>query len=108
MLYSLYNFPSSSKNQWEKLQDTVGMGIKRLQVIRWNARRDAVHVFITKLDDIAKLLEDMASHISVSLDTRSDASYLLYKHANFNLLNNAAVLRRPSAEETSLPLNELQ
>ena len=50
-----------------------------------SARRDAVHVVKAKLDDIAKLLEDMASNTSASIDTRSDTSCLLHNMYTFSL-----------------------
>lgn len=84
---------------WEKLKETVRMAVKWHPDTRWNARRNAVHIVKTKLDEIAKLLEDMASDTAVLVDTRSDTSCLLHnmqtfsKRANFQLSDYAAILR---------------
>ena len=69
--------------RWEKLKEAVGAAVKRSSDTRWSARRDAVHVVKAKLDDIAKLLEDMASNTSASIDTRSDTSCLLHNMYTF-------------------------
>ena len=86
VLDSLYNFCSNSTMRWEKLKEAVGAAVKRSSDTRWSARRDAVHVVKAKLDDIAKLLEDVASNTSASIDTRSDASCLLHNMYTFSFL----------------------
>lgn len=55
---------------------------------RWNARQDVK----TKLGDIAKLLEDMASETSVSVDTQSGASCLLHNMQTLSFLTMMSFL----------------
>ena len=86
VLDSLYNIFSSSTMRWEKLKEAAGAAVKRSSDTRWSARRDAVHAVKAKLDDIAKLLEDVASNTSASIDTRSDASCLLHNMYTFSFL----------------------
>ena len=66
-----------------EIEEAVGAAVKRSSDARWSARHNAVDIVKAKLDDIAKLLEDMASNTSASIDTRSDASCLLHNMYTF-------------------------
>ena len=85
VLDSLYNF-FQLNNAMREIEGGSRAAVKRSSDTRWSARRDAVHVAKAKLDDIAKLLEDMASNTSASIDTRSDASCLLHNMYTFSFL----------------------